>query len=591
MRERRRTFYIQAEIRTVIVVVRLPSDFGRDVEIFSDRRRGRLPFEASAGPRIGAGYFTVAHGPSEINHRQQVAQRQDGSSGSGHYIEHLKFRRVAGVAPGHAQITKNKLREKREIEAQEKSNRSDASQKFRIQLAGNLGPPVVQTADVTHHRSANHDVVEVGDDEISVVKMNVQAETGEEETGEAADKKKTDEAEGVQHRSIVGNRAFIERGGPVKDFDGRRNGNEVAEQREGERGVGGLTGEKHVGGPDKEADYGDGDTGAGDKRIAKDGLAGEGGNDFADNAHGGQNHDVDGGMGVKPKQVLEENGVATKLRIEEAEVKHALHASEQQSDGDHGCAEDEDDAGGVLRPDEERKAEPGHARRTHGVHGDDEIQASENGGEAIDENAEDGGSDGGIGIDAAERRVKGPASIQAAGGKGIEDEAATDQVNVPAQKIDLGKSQILGANHDGQKEITQHSGDGWDQEEEDHGHAMHGEQLVVGFRGDQKALGREQVNANHGGERAANEEKESDRSEVKQSDALVVSGKKPRTDSVSGVEVVLARHLIHRYWCSAHTYFFPVAGAIPEPLAGAGCDCKDLTYEVSAIICSSVSCP
>src|SRR5882757_8314970 len=306
MRERRRTFYIQAEIRAVIVVVRLPRDFGGDIEIFSDRRRGRLPFEASAGPRIGAGYFTVAHGPSEINHRQQVAQREDGSSGSGHYIEHLKFRRIAGVAPRHAQVAKNKLREKREIEAQEKSDRSDAGQKFRIQLAGNLGPPVVQTADVTHHSAANHDVVEVGDDEIRVVKMNVQAETGEKETGEAADEEEADEAESVQHRSVVGNGAFVERGGPVKDFDRRRNGNEVAEQREGERGVGGLTSEEHVVGPDKEADYGDGDTGAGDKRIAKDGLAREGGNDFADDAHGRQNHDVDGRMGVKPKQVLEE---------------------------------------------------------------------------------------------------------------------------------------------------------------------------------------------------------------------------------------------------------------------------------------------
>src|SRR5882762_7946318 len=354
MRERRRTFYVQAKIRAIIVVVRLPRDFGRDVEIFSNRRRGCLPFKAGAGPRVGAGYFTVAHGPSEINHWQQVAQREDGCSGGGHHIEHLKFRRIAGVAPGHAQIAKNKLREKCEIEAQKQSNRSDAGQKFRIQLASNFGPPVVQTADVTHHRSANHDVVKVGDDEISVVKMNVQAETGEEETGEAADEEEADEAEGVQHRSVVGNGAFIERGGPVEDFDRRRNGNEVAEQREGERGVGGLTGEEHVVGPDKEADYGDGDAGAGDKRIAKDGLAREGGNDFADDAHGRQNHDVDGGMGVKPEQVLEENRVAAKLGVEEAQVKHALHASEQQSDGDYGCAEDEDDAGGVLRPDEER---------------------------------------------------------------------------------------------------------------------------------------------------------------------------------------------------------------------------------------------
>src|SRR6266853_1998768 len=347
MRERRRTFYVQAEIRAIIVVVRLPSDFGRDIEIFSNRRRGRLPFEAGAGPGIGAGYFAIAHGPREINHRQQVAEREDGCSRGGHYIEHLKFRRIAGVTPGHAQIAENKLREKCEIEAEEESDGSDAGQKFRVQLASDFGPPVVQSADVTHHRATHHDVVEVGNDEISVVEMNIQAETGEEEAGETADEEEADEAEGVQHRSVVGDGAFVERGRPVQDFDRGGNRNQIAEQRESEGGVGGFTGEEHVVRPNEEADDGDGDTGAGDKGIAKDRLAREGGNNFADYPHGRQNHDVNGGMGVKPEQMLEENGVAAKLRIEEAQVKHALHAGEQQSDSDHGRAEDEDDAGGV----------------------------------------------------------------------------------------------------------------------------------------------------------------------------------------------------------------------------------------------------
>src|SRR4029077_12254785 len=193
----------------------------------------------------------------------------------------------------------------------------------------------------------------------------------------------------------------------------------------------------------------------------------EGGDDFADDAHGRQNHDVDSGMGIKPEQVLEENGVAAELGIEEAQVEHALHAGEEQGDGDHRSAEDEDDAGGVLRPDEEGQAEPGHAGRAHGVHGDDKVQAGENGRETVDKDAEDSGGNGGIRIDAAQRGVKGPAGIEAAGGEGVEDEAATDELDIPAQKIDFRKGQILGANHDGQEEIAQDGWNGRDQEKED----------------------------------------------------------------------------------------------------------------------------
>src|SRR5207245_7341514 len=112
----------------------------------------------------------------------------------------------------------------------------------------------------------------------------------------------------------------------------------------------------------------------------------------------------------------------------------------------------------------------------------------------------------------------------AAGGEGGDDEAATEEIDVPAQQIDFGESQIFGANDDGQKEIAQDGGNGRDQEKEDHGHAVHGEELVVGLRRDEQALGSEQVNTNHGGERTANEEEEGDRSKIEQSDALVVGG-------------------------------------------------------------------
>ena len=104
--------------------------------------------------------------------------------------------------------------------------------------------------------------------------------------------------------------------------------------------------------PDDEADHRDADTGSGDEVVAKNRFAREGGNDFADHAHGRQNHDVHGRMRVEPEQVLEQNRIAAVGRVEKAEVKHSFQAGEQQGDGDDRSAQDEDDAGGVVRPNE-----------------------------------------------------------------------------------------------------------------------------------------------------------------------------------------------------------------------------------------------
>ncbi len=259
-----------------------------------------------------------------------------------------------------------------------KPHRGKPRERLRIEPAGNLRPPEVQGADVSHYRAAHHDVVEVGDHEIGVMDVNVQAEGGEEKPGEAADHEQANEAERIDHRRIPGDRALVERRSPVKNFYRRRNGHEVAEKRKGERNVGGLAGNKHVMRPNEEADDRDGDTGASDEGIAKNGFAGEGRDNLADYAHGRKNHDVHDGVRIKPEQMLKKNGIATQSGVEEAQVKQALKADEQQGDGDDGGGENHDQAGGVVRPNEKRQAEPSHSRGAHSVDGDDEIQPGQN---------------------------------------------------------------------------------------------------------------------------------------------------------------------------------------------------------------------
>src|SRR4029077_11255627 len=185
-----------------------------------------------------------------------------------------------------------------------------ARKSFRIEAASDFGPPEVNAADVTHDRAADHDVVEVSDDEVGIVNVNVQAKAGEEKPREAADHEETDEAKGVKHGRVPGDGTFIEGGGPIKDLDRRRNGHQVAEEGKGERGVGGFAGDEHVVRPDQETDDRDGDARAGDEGIAEDGFARESRNDLADHAHGRKNHDVHGRMRIEPEEVLKEDGIA-----------------------------------------------------------------------------------------------------------------------------------------------------------------------------------------------------------------------------------------------------------------------------------------
>ena len=406
-------------------------------------------------------------------------------------MQHLEFGRVDVVAARHAEIAQDELREEGQVEAQEDDEGGELGPSLGIHAAGHLRPPVVQAAEIGHDGAAHHDVVEVGHDEVRVGDMDVDAEAGHEQAGEAADGEEADKAEGIEHGRGVRDRPLIQSGRPVEDLDGGGDGDEVAEEREHHAGEDRLGADEEVVAPDEEAQNGDGDAREGDEVIAEDRLAGEGGDELADHAHGRQDHDVDGGVGVEPEEVLEEHGVAAEGRVEDAEVHEALAKHQDQGDGENGSAEDLDEAGGVVRPDEQGHAEPGHAGSAHAVDGDDEVEAGEDGREPGDEDAERRSDDPGVGVGGAERGVKRPAGIHAAGQHGEEGEESAHDQQVPAQQVDPGKRQVFSADHHRQKEIAERGGNGGDEEEENHRHAVHGEELVVGLGGNQVARGRE----------------------------------------------------------------------------------------------------
>src|SRR5207244_2919523 len=106
--------------------------------------------QARGRPRILPGNLAIAHGPGQVQHRQQIAQRKNRGARRGQHVKHLEFRRIGVIAARHAEIAKNELREEGQVETDEENHRGCPRERYRVETAGNLRPPEMQAADITH---------------------------------------------------------------------------------------------------------------------------------------------------------------------------------------------------------------------------------------------------------------------------------------------------------------------------------------------------------------------------------------------------------------------------------------------------------
>ena len=212
-----------------------------------------------------------------------------------------------------------------------------------------------------------------------------------------------------------------------------------------------------------------------------------------------------------------------------------------EGDGQHRRSQDEDQAGRVHRPDEKRQAKPSHAGRTELVHRDDEVESGKDGREAVNKNAHGHGDDPSVRVGAAVGRVECPPGVDAAEDDGGEREQAAEHEDVPADQVQARKGHVARADHDGDEEISEHVGDRRDQEEPNHDHAVQSEQFVVGRGGEELAVGLGELDTHEHGRHAADEEEECDGGEIKQRDAFVIVGEKPRGERLLLVEIALLR--------------------------------------------------
>ena len=139
---------------------------------------------------------------------------------------------------------------------------------------------------------------------------------------------------------------------------------------------------------------------------------------------------------------------------------------------------------------------------------------------------------------AAVRRVEGPAGIHAAGNHRVQRERRANDVNVPAQQVDARKRQIARADHHRHQKVPQRRRDRRHQEEEHHDHAVHGEELVVGFRRDQARSARSGSAASVTAKKPPTKNIRVIEIRYRMRDAFMVVRQQPRFHAVVDVQVV-----------------------------------------------------
>ena len=183
---------------------------------------------------------------------------------------------------------------------------------------------------------------------------------------------------------------------------------------------------------------------------------------------------------------------------------------------------------------------------------DDEVQCRQDRREAGDESRDDGRHDirlrlGRVG---AVRRVEGPAGVDASRDDRENGERAAGHEEIPAREIQFRKRHVARADHHREKKISENRRDRRNEEEPNHHDAVNGEEFVVGRRGDEIALRREQFQTHHRGRCAANEKENRDRHHVEKRDPFVIGRQEPGADGMRDVEIVGARFDRDRQlWC------------------------------------------
>src|ERR1700719_3818203 len=209
--------------------------------------------------------------------------------------------------------------------------------------AGHFGKPEVGSGEDAEHGGDSHYEVEVADHEVSGVQHDVNRGLGEEESADAAADKHRNETQGEKRCRVDAQFRAVQTAQPDQNDDRGRNGNDQRGEGEGQGGDGIHSADEHVVAGNHVAQGSQGSHGINENSMAEHGLAHVGDQHVRNDAHTGDDGDVNLGVTEEPEQMLPEqsrpSGVGQDLVVDDE-----VGGDEETGSGD--VIENEQDAGG-----------------------------------------------------------------------------------------------------------------------------------------------------------------------------------------------------------------------------------------------------
>ena len=234
-------------------------------------------------------------------------------------------------------------------------------------------------------------------------------------------------------------------------------------------------------------------------------------------------------MPEDPEEVLPEQGISTLRDLVEVRAEEAIELEEDERDRDHGEGEHDEELRNERHPREDRHAHEVHPRRAHVDDRRDEVEARRQRRHTEDLEAENPEVD--VEIlrigESREWRVAEPPTVGRRPNKpGNVQKNRTEQVYPIAEGVETGERHIPRADLQRDEQVEKCRAQ-WHDHEEDHGRAMHREQLVEHLRRYDASVREHQLEADDARLEATNEEPEQRGPQVQRGDAFMIDGRQP----------------------------------------------------------------
>ncbi len=297
-------------------------------EIVCGRRRRGRPFQRPTVPGIAghvAQSLAANDADGDLHEESRDTQKNEKGANSCDDKPDLKGGIIEHTQPArHAHQPEHIERHEGEPEAHHPEPEGHLAPERIEPEAERLGEPVADAGEHSKQHPADDDVVEVRDQEQTIVQHEVGGRHREQHAGHAADDESDHEGEEPHHRQFEADAAAIHREQPVEHLGtGRDRDDHGRDPEEGIHARARAHGEEVVQ-PDQIGQDGDHDRGVDHRGVAKQSLARERRSHFRKDAEGGQDQDVDFRMAPDPDEVHVHHRIAAEVVREEVRADVAV---------------------------------------------------------------------------------------------------------------------------------------------------------------------------------------------------------------------------------------------------------------------------